>query len=154
MKRFVSAIFALTAGAAMFAPSVSNALQPVSATDEGAFVRLVGDPSTGSVKFQYGWNAELADENPEGYWLGIYDVTNSHYVWAFDTNDPDPEHIPTWSLRPSLDLTQAMKRNAKPTEYLPNAEYKVVFFVRDAYGSPTTNLAEIELPFEVTNSST
>ena len=153
MKRRTSLLLAAAAMAASVVggAAVTNAAPPQVATDAGAFVRLLGDPSTGDVKFQYGWNDEFAEQAPEGYWLGIYDVTNGHYVWAFDSIDPESENFPAWSLHPSLDLTQAMKRNAKPTIDLPNGKYQVNFFVRGSY-EPVVNLAEIEFEFDVTNS--
>ena len=117
---------------------VSNAAPPEVAEDDGAFVRLVGNPADGTVKFQYGWDEDTAASDAVGYWIGLYDVTNSDYVWSFDTG--------------TLDLPDEFFRNAKPTPDLPNGVYKVVFFVRDSYGEPTTNLAEIELEFQVTNS--
>lgn len=52
----------------------------------------------------------------------------------------------------TLDLPDEFFRNAKPTPDLPNGVYKVVFFVRDSYGEPTINLADIELEFSVTDS--
>lgn len=72
-----------------------------------------------------------------GYWIGIYDVTNSHYEWVIAEEDID---LPSW-----------WSRNAKTTPELPNGLYKVVFFVRGSY-EPTTNISEIELFLEVTNS--
>lgn len=131
-----------------------NAAPPAVMEDpnEITFVRLLGDPSSGDVKFQYGWFADMAELTPEGYWLGIYDVTNSHYVWAFDSQDTEPGNVPRWGVTPPIDFSRASVRNAKITEDLPNGTYKVNFFVRDSYGEPTTNLAEIEFEFQVTDS--
>lgn len=153
MKRKWKAAVALaTAGLVASGSTASLAAPPKVATDDGAFVRLLGDPSTGDVKFQYGWFEEMSEQTPEGYWLGIYDVTNSHYEWSFDSQDSDPENVPRWGVTPSIDFTRATVRNARITEDLPNGTYKVVFFVRDSYGEPTTNIAEIEFEFQVTNS--
>lgn len=155
MKRRMSLLLAAAAVTASVVGGsvVTNAAPPVLKEDDNevAFVRLLGDPSTGDVKFQFGWYEEMAELTPEGYWLGIYDVTNSHYEWSFDSEDANPENVPKWGLTPPIDFSKAMIRNARITEDLPNGEYKVVFFVRDSYG-PTTNISEIELPFQVTNS--
>jgi hypothetical protein len=105
--------------------------------DDGAFVRLVGNPADGTAKFQYGWAGSSPSSLAAGYWVGLYDVTNSHYVWVFDTG--------------ATDQPDRLLRNALPTADLANGEYKAVFFVRATYG-PATNIAEIELPFVVSNS--
>ena len=118
-------------------PAKTYAAQPTVAQDDGAFVRLLGNPADGTAKFQYGWSAGTTASAAAGYWIGVYDVTNSHYEWSFDTN--------------AIDLPDEFFRNARPTAYLPNGEYKVVFFVRGTY-EPATNLAEIEFPFTVSNS--
>ncbi|MEN9821999.1 MAG: hypothetical protein RLZ04_425 [Actinomycetota bacterium] len=129
---------AATAGFLFGGQPMVSAAPPVVATDDGAFVRIVGNPADGTAKFQFGWEADSPASDAVGYWLGVYDVTNSHYEWILD-----PE--------PRVEDLDELFRNAKPTVDLPNGEYKVVFFVRGTYG-PATNLAEIELPFEVTNS--
>jgi len=116
---------------------VSQAAPPSVVQDDGAFVRMLGNPADGTAKFQFGWSASTPASDAAGYWIGIYDVTNSHYVWWMDTGP--------------VDLPSALTRNAKPTPDLPNGEYKVVFFVRAGY-EPTTNISEIELFFTVTNS--
>jgi len=118
-------------------PHMVSAATPVVSEDDGAYVRLTGNPADGTVKFQFGWGESTPASGAAGYWIGVYDVTNSHYVWSFDTG-------PT-------DLPDAFFRNAKPTADLPNGEYKVVYFVRATYG-PATNISEIELPFTVSNS--
>lgn len=139
MKRRTSLLLAAAAVSASLVggSAVSNAAPPVVATDDGAFVRLVGNPADGTVKFQYGWDEDTAASEAVGYWIGVYDVTNSHYEWVIAYED--------------VELPEELFRNAKPTEYLPNGEYKVVFFVRGSY-EPTTNISDIELPFDVTNS--
>ena len=138
MKRILKATLPVVAAAAMFSvvsPSMISAAPPVVVQDDGAYVRLVGNPSEGTAKFQFGWAASTAASEAAGYWIGIYDVTNSTYVWATDTG-------PT-------DLPDEFMQNAKPTTKLPNGEYKVVFFVRATYEDPVTNLAEMELFFTV-----
>lgn len=140
MKRIRRALIgAVAAGSALVVatPAITMAAPPVVAQNNGAYVRIVGNPADGTAKFQYGWGASTAASDAAGYWVGIYDVTNSHYVWSFDTG-------PT-------DLPPALMLNAKPTPNLPDGEYKVVFFVRGTY-DPATNLAEIELPFTVNRS--
>lgn len=130
----------LVAAAAMLVVGglgTASAAAPTVARDDGAYVRIVGNPADGTVKFQYGWTASTTASAAAGYWLGVYDVTNSHYVWSFDTGE--------------MDMPAALFMNARPTSELPNGEYKVVFFVRATYVEPVTNLAEIELPFTVSH---
>lgn len=140
MKRLANIGLAAVAAASMLivsGPAVTNAAPPSVAYDDGAFVRLLGNPADGTAKFQYGWADSTPASNAVGYWIGIYDVTNSHYEWVIAEED--------------IDLPSSWTRNAKPTPALPNGLYKVVFFVRGSY-EPTTNISEIELFFEVTNS--
>ena len=140
MKRLVSASLAaaaVAAGACLGGSTATLAAPPYVERDAGAYVRLVGNPADGTAKFQYGWDDDTAASEAVGYWIGVYDVTNSHYEWVTAFED--------------IDLPDEFFRNAKPTEYLANGEYKVVFFVRGSYG-PTTNISEIELYFDVTNS--
>lgn len=139
MKRTTSLVLAAAAAVASIAggAGVTSAAPPRVVDDEGAYVRLVGNPADGTAKFQYGWDDDTAASEAVGYWIGLYDVTNSHYEWVIAYED--------------VELPEEFFRNAKPTEYLPNGQYKVVFFVRGSYG-PTTNISEIELYFDVTNS--
>lgn len=143
-----AAAAAVLAGVTLAGPAVTQAAPPVEKgnvhstaieTNNGAFVRIIGDPSYGTVKFQYGWSAGTgASREAVGYWVGVYDITRSTYVWVFATDAEGP-----------MDLPDQFFRNAIPTENLPNGEYKVNFFVRDSYGEPVTNVAEIELDFTV-----
>lgn len=137
IKKTIQSAVALTvlAGVNVVAPSVTHAARPIVETDHGAFVRIVGNPLDGTIKFQYGWADDTDASDAAGYWIGVYDVTHSHYVWNTDTG---PVNLPS-----------ALKRNAHPTADLPNGDYKVVFFVRDTYDEPVTNISEIELPFTV-----
>lgn len=142
MKRRLSASLAaaaVAAGLGIGGSTATLAAQPYVERDAGAYVRLVGNPADGTAKFQYGWDEDTAASEAVGYWIGVYDVTNSHYEWVKAFED--------------VDLPEEFFRNAKPTENLPNGQYKVVFFVRGSY-EPTTNISEIELYFDVTNSST
>lgn len=140
IKQYVRIVVAsaITTGVLIAGPTISHAAQPVVQTDDGAFVKLLGNPAEGTAKFQFGWTSNSAASDAAGYWVGLYDVTHSHYVWSFDTGATDqPEHL---------------LRNARPTSELPSGEYKVVFFVRETYTEPVTNISEIELPFMVINS--
>lgn len=132
-----AAATAVAAASMTIAPTLTNAARPVVAQDDGAYVRMVGNPSDGTVKFQFGWAADTTASDAAGYWIGVYDVTNSHYEWSFDTGP--------------IDLPEKYFSNALPTAELPAGDYKIVYFVRGTYG-PETNLAEIELPFVVTGS--
>ena len=139
-NRFIRGVAVATMATAvgLASSTVTHAAMPTVVQDDGAFVRLLGNPADGTAKFQYGWSdSTLASDEAAGYWVGLYDVTNSQYLWADDTGP--------------IDVPDRLFHNAKPTAYLPNGEYKVVFFVRDAYG-PASNVAEIELPFTVDNS--
>ncbi len=140
---------AIIAGIGLASPAVTNAAPPliqkdrgyvVIEKDQGAFVRITGDTSYGTIKFQYGWSADTPTAaNADGYWVGVYDITRSGYVWSTDTGP--------------FDTPEQLFRNAIPTVGLQNGEYKVNFFVRDVYaGENTTNVAEIELEFTVSNS--
>ena len=135
LKAFVA--LSMVAGMGAASPLAAQAARPVVERDAGAYVRLVGNPSEGTAKFQFGWADSTDASDAAGYWIGIYDETNLHYVWSFDTGPKD--------------LPSKFFRNAKPTPELPNGDYKVVFFVREGY-EPTTNIAEIELYFTVDNS--
>ena len=125
---------AMVVGLGVTSPIPANAALPRVERDSGAFVRLVGNPSEGTAKFQFGWAEDTDASNAAGYWIGLYDETNLQYVWSYDTGP--------------IDLPSKFFRNAKPTPELPNGEYKVVFFVRGTYG-PATNIADIELFFTV-----
>jgi hypothetical protein len=142
MKRIMRATLGAVAAATLLSvggAAVTSAAPPVVAQDSGAFVRLVGNPSDGTAKFQFGWTESTPSSAAAGYWVGIYDVTNSQYVWNFDTGP--------------VSLPSELTRNAKPTPNLPNGEYKVVFFVRATYTDPVTNIAVIELPFTVSRTT-
>ena len=149
---------AIVAGVGLASPAVTNAAPStvqrerasvVVRTNNGAFVRVTGDNTNGTVKFQYGWSSgsDVSDHGI-GYWLGIYDVTNSRYVWPVA-----PMKIDTGDIGP---LPDQLFQNVAPIA-LPNSVYKVVFFVRDEYDDPSTeyfdethNIAEIDgVPFTI-----
>lgn len=150
LRRTIAA--AIIAGVGLASPAVTKAAPPtvqkergsvVVQTDNGAFVRITGDTSYGTVKFQYGWSADTeASDDAVGYWVGVYDITNSHYEWVIATDSAG-----------ALEFPDAYFKNAIPTAGLANGQYKVNFFVRNSYDAPVTNVAEIELPFSVTNSA-
>lgn len=125
-------------GVGATSPAVTHAAQPSVMTDDGAFVRILGNPADGTIKFQYGWSGNTPSSDAAGYWVGVYDVTRSEYVWVVETG--------------AVDLPDQIKRNALPTSDLRNGEYKVVFFVRETYNEPVSNIAEIESPFTVDHS--
>jgi hypothetical protein len=124
-------------GVSLAGSSMARAAQPEVTTDDGAFVRVLGNPTDGTLMFQFGWMSSTVASDAAGYWVGVYDVTNGKYVWNSDTGP--------------VDLPEQLKRNARPTADLPQGEYKVVFFVRETYAQPVMNLAEIEVPFVVDN---
>ena len=136
-KRTLRGVVAITAmiGANLLGSATTHAATPAVTTDDGAFVRMLGNPADGTVKFQFGWADSTVASDAAGYWVGVYDVTNSQYVWSSDSGP--------------MDLPSELKRNAHPTSELPDGEYKLVFFVRETYAEPVTNLAEIEVPFSV-----
>ena len=141
MKRIIQTVVSTVAiaGVMVTNPVATNAMRPVIENDEGAFVRIVGNPSDGTVKFQYGWSTgSNASRDAVGYWVGVYDITRSTYVWVMATDDMG-----------AMDFPDQFFRNARPTTELQDGEYKVNFFVRDSYGDPVTNVAEIELEFTV-----
>ena len=135
LRRSIAALLTV-AGIALATSSMTRAATPSILEDDGAFVRLLGSPTEGTAKFQFGWTGSTPASDAAGYWVGLYDVTNSHYEWSFDTGPKD--------------LPESFFRNARPTADLPSGEYKVVFFVRASY-EPATNIAEIEFPFTVNN---
>ena len=140
MKRFrdsrrAAIATAIVLGVSSAGVQATHAAQPQVTTDDGAFVRILGNPADDTIKFQYGWSKNTPSSDAAGYWVGVYDVTRSHYVWSGDTG--------------AVDLPDQLSRNASPTADLPNGEYKVVFFVRETYTEPVSNIAEIEAPFVV-----
>ncbi len=137
MKRTFRLMLGLLAAAtlAVGIPATASAATPIVTVDDGAYVRVVGNPAEGTIKFQYGWEQSTPASDAAGYWVGVYDVTNSHYLWNFDTGPISP--------------TSSLMRNAHPTANLPPGDYKIVFFVRGGY-EPTWNISEIEFPFTVT----
>lgn len=139
MKRTLTAALGIVAATTMLVVggpvTTSIAALPVVAQDNGAYVRLLGNPADGTAKFQFGWDASTPASDAAGYWIGLYVITNSQYVWVMDTGP--------------VELPDSLFLNARPTADLPDGEYKVVLFVRATYTEPLTNIAAIELPFTV-----
>ena len=148
---------AIIAGVGLASPAVTTAAPPAGTKiigayalgqDHGAYVRILGDPGDGTLRFQYGWNKGTdASDDAIGYWLGIYDVTNSRYYWPAAPDSPESGYDP--------DLPEQFFRNGPILPKLPNGQYKVNFFVRNYYDDPsnefdeTTNVSVIEVPFTV-----
>jgi len=99
----------------------------------GAYV-IVTSLKQGELDFAYGWNnAKHFASPPLGYWIGVYDVTSSHYVWAEDIR-----------VEPGLKM---IKLRSLGTALESGKEYAINFFVRDSYAGPVTNVAEITVEF-------
>jgi hypothetical protein len=149
MKRISNAARAAAVGVAILAAGASSmvsAAPPVVVADAGAYVRLVGNPSDGTAKFQFGWEEDTPSSDPAGFWIGLYDVTNSHYEWSVDTEwSEDSEWV---YVNKPTELGDSLFLNARPTSDLEDGDYKVVMFVRASYG-PEVNVASIEVPFTV-----
>ena len=111
--------------------------------DHGAYVTL-GKPPTEGVDFTFGWNTSAQFSAPAaGYWLGIYDDTNLHYVWASDNILPQLA-----SPNPGQVAWESVRMRYADSTTLPPGNYTINFFVRSTY-SPATNVAVVQLPFTV-----
>lgn len=100
----------------------------------GAYV-IVTNLESGDLDFNYGWNNAKQFENPAlGYWVGVYDITESHYLWviAEEFADPNPKMF---------------KMQSFDTVLIPGHEYFINFFIRDCYSPEVTNVEEISLYF-------
>ena len=115
------------------------------AYDRGAYVVLGAPPGANGLSFKYGWrNTSQMAAPVAGYWLGLYDITNSYYVWWSENPLPPP------AVPGDVTIASADFAYADPFASLAPGEYYVNFFVRSDYGSsPYTNAAEISLPFSV-----
>ena len=99
----------------------------------GAYV-IVTSLASGELDFAYGWNnANHFATPPVGYWIGVYDVTDSGYLWVTE--------LP---VEPGLKM---LKLRSEGTVLISGHEYYINFFVRDSYAGPVTNVAEIVLEF-------
>jgi hypothetical protein len=114
------------------------------ATDNGAYVVLGKPPqATGQLDFKYGWNNTSQFYAPAtAFWIGLYDVTNSHYVWVNELPLPKFD-----SSVPGTLSTQSVEfRYSDPHANLPPGDYCINFFVRE---TPSTNVAVVQLFFTV-----
>lgn len=101
-------------------------------TIRGAYV-IVTSLESGELAFKYGWNnADHFASAPLGYWIGVYDVTASSYVWSDDIK-----------VEQGLKM---IKLKSLGTTLYSGHEYYINFFVRDSY-APESNVAEVELKF-------
>jgi hypothetical protein len=148
MNRWLRTVLVMAACLGVFGGvvGVSDAAPPtMAAVDNGAYVILGSPPSSGDLSFRYGWKTLAQFPSPPvGYWLGIYDKTNSHYVWA--TENPLPPlngSSPGASIMNSVDFEYSDE--ATP---LPPGDYYVNFFVRSSY-APADNAPVISLEFTV-----
>lgn len=105
----------------------------------GAYV-IVTNVENGLLEFNYGWNnADKLEFAPLGYYIGVYNITEGHYVWAYDLVFTDP-------ASKLMKLRQA-------TDIIPGNEYVINFFVRDHFADPsdiddeTTNGAILQVYF-------
>ncbi len=99
----------------------------------GAYV-IVTSLTPGELDFHYGWNnANHFDAPPVGYWIGVYDATDTSYVWSDDLQ-----------VEPGLKM---IKYKAPGTALSSGHEYYINFFVRSSYDNPVTNVAEITVKF-------
>jgi hypothetical protein len=102
---------------------------PQAIGDKGAYIRIDGIWN-GDVKVKYGWLRGTPASAAAGYWFGIYDVENSHYVGAFDTGALG---------YPVKELSNEF------TTHLPKGSYKLVLFVRaGGYPDAPTNIVALD----------
>ena len=103
----------------------------------GAYV-IVTELDTGVLHFKYGWNNAKQFESPAlGYWIGVYDITDSNYVWATENMFPEPN-------------PKMIKLVSMDTPIISGHEYYINFFVRDLYnalGQGVSNVTEVILLF-------
>ena len=86
------------------------------------------------LEFNYGWNnVDKLEFVPLGYFIGVYNVTESTQVWGEDIVFTEP-------------ASKIMKLY-DTAELIPGDEYVVNFFVRDYYGYPTTNGVTLQVYF-------
>lgn len=84
--------------------------------------------------FLYGWkNSTTFTSPPVGYWIGVYDVTDSTYVWAGDheLSGPAPRVL--------------LLRSINESSLISGHQYYINFFIRDSYGPPATNVVVLTL---------
>jgi hypothetical protein len=107
------------------------------AKNNGAFVEIQGYPVAGKFKYEYGWrDTKRFASPPAGYWIGLYNITDSHYEWSTDYQ------FPANGTMKSLEV-----EFCDNTNLVPGKKYYINFFVRGTYVDPVTNVAEISLEF-------
>ncbi len=86
----------------------------------GAYV-IVTELTADNLSFNYGWNNAKAFESaPVGYWIGVYDITDSHYVWVSEFPlSPTPKLLKLASL--------------DETDMISGHDYAINFFVRGSF---------------------
>lgn len=143
MKKIFSIMLVLTLVLSMFA-AFGLPVSAEAGTQTGDSLKIVypsGGPyvivtslENSLVEFNYGWNnVDKLGFVPLGYFIGVYNVTESHYVWGEDVVFTEP-------------ASKLMKLNYA-VELTPGDEYVINFFVRDYYGDPTTNGAILQVYF-------
>lgn len=142
---------AIIAGVGLVSPTVTHAAPPAgttiigsyaTGTENGAYVRILGDPGDGTLRFQYGWSKGTdASSLAKGYTFGLYDITNSTYILK--------EYFPKAGEDIYVNQLSQLFKNGPTLPKLPNGDYKVNFFVRKTYTPSVTNVAAIEVPFTV-----
>lgn len=145
MQKRLRATLAAATCLAVLAGGPASALptppaMPPAVTDNGAYVVLGKNPGTGPIEFKFGWNTiNQFYAPPSGYWIGIYDVTRSHYVWADETQF---RQLPV-----GTQVTEKLELQYKdPVGGLAPGEYCINFFVRE---NPSANVAVVQLFFTV-----
>ncbi len=100
----------------------------------GAYV-IVTELTADSLSFNYGWNnAKAFASEPVGYWIAVYDITDSDYVWVSEI-----------ALSETPKLLKLMSLDE--TTLISGHDYGINFFVRGSYGPPVTNVATLEVHF-------
>ncbi|MDF1617563.1 hypothetical protein [Petrocella sp. FN5] len=101
---------------------------------------IVTNVENSLLEFNYGWNnADKLEFEPLGYYVGVYNLTKSHYEWV-------DEVVFTEAASKIMKLSQS-------TALIPGDEYVINFFVRDHYADPndiydeTTNGAILQVYF-------
>jgi hypothetical protein len=102
----------------------------------GAYV-IVTNLVPGDLDFKYGWhNANQFASAAVGYWIGVYDITASHYVWC--SENPFTELNPKKLELKSLDTSTLVSGH----------EYAINFFVRCNYAEVLyENVTEVQVYF-------
>ena len=137
MKRMLIILFVLTLSLILIIPTFAvpgelNGDSLIMVNPAGGAYIIVTNLEPGDLDFNYGWNNSKTFENPAlGYWIGVYDHTESHYVWSEEIvfDDPNPK---------------MMKLQSYDTELISGHHYTINFFIRD---SVITNTVEMELGF-------